>query len=166
MWDISCSTRDQILAPPVLEGEVLTTGSSGKFQKWILMTLMNGYFFFKSGMLYYSKGKLLALITAKMVVCPISHYFLLEQPCFFLEDGSIPFLLRGWVVSAWGSSTSSSGKAAKDMATFLLQLWHLISPITPWVGSWGITPWVGSWGISHPFSETSESQRGSERSST
>ena len=52
-------------------------------------------FFFKSGMLYYSKGKLLALITAKMAVCPISHYFLLEQPCFFLEDGSIPSLVRG-----------------------------------------------------------------------
>ena len=32
------------------------------------------------GMLYYSKGKLLALITAKMAVCPISRYFHLEQP--------------------------------------------------------------------------------------
>ena len=38
------------------------------------------FFFFMPGMLYYSKGKLLALITAKMAVCPISRYFHLEQP--------------------------------------------------------------------------------------
>ena len=38
------------------------------------------FFFFKSGRLYYSKGKLLALITANMAVYPISHYFHLEQP--------------------------------------------------------------------------------------
>lgn len=120
--------------------------------------------FFKS-QAGWSQGKPFAMTMTVTVTTPEVDVcrkntliiFVLNTPSSYLEDDSAPSPARGWAVSvgqAWGSSASSLGKPAKEMVLFLLQLEHPMSPIMPWVGSWG---------TSHPFSETSEREKESRK---